>query len=93
MPEDVKEGVLASKIAAHVADLTRGKGVERDLRMSRARKALDWKAMFQEAIDPEKARSYRSRSITSEEEGCSMCGDVCAIRIVAEYLRKAREKR
>jgi phosphomethylpyrimidine synthase len=93
MPEDVKEGVLASKIAAHVADLTRGKGVERDLRMSRARKALDWKAMFQEAIDPEKARSYRSRGITSEEEGCSMCGDVCAIRIVAEYLRKAREKR
>ncbi|MFP4196482.1 MAG: phosphomethylpyrimidine synthase ThiC [Methanomassiliicoccales archaeon] len=87
-PEDVKEGVMASRVAAHVADLTRGRGWDRDLRMSQARKGLDWEGMFREAIDPEKARSYRARGSTAEEEGCSMCGDVCAIKILREYLGK-----
>lgn len=91
-PEDVKEGLIASKIAAHVADLCRGRGWERDNRMAIARKSLNWEAMFRESIDPEKARQYRSRGITAEEEGCSMCGDVCAIRIVAEYLEKVKRK-
>ncbi len=86
--EDVREGLIASKIAAHSADLTRGVGRERDNKMAGARKALDWEQMFAHSIDPEKARTYRSRGITSEEEGCSMCGDVCAIRIVDEYLKK-----
>ena len=56
--------------------------------MSRARKALDWEAMYKEAIDPEKARRYRSRGVTKESDGCSMCGDVCAIKILKEYLKK-----
>jgi phosphomethylpyrimidine synthase len=87
-PQDVKEGVIASKIAAHAADVARGRGRERDLRMSQAREALDWQGMYREAIDPQKAREYRARGTTSESEGCSMCGDVCAIKIVREYLRR-----
>lgn len=86
-PEDVKEGLIASKIAAHAADLALGRGGDRDLRMSQARKDLNWGAMYEEAIDEEKARAYRSRGITNEDEGCSMCGDVCAIKIVNEYLK------
>lgn len=85
--DDVREGLIASKIAAHVGDLCRGIGRERDTRMAEARKALDWETMFDTAIDPEKARRYRSRGDTKEEDGCSMCGDVCAIRIVDRYLK------
>jgi phosphomethylpyrimidine synthase len=87
-PEDVKEGLIASKIAAHAADAARGRGKDRDLRMSQARKALDWEGMFAEALDPEKAREYRARGITPGSEGCSMCGDVCAMKIVKEYLTR-----
>jgi phosphomethylpyrimidine synthase len=86
--EDVKEGLIASKLAAHAADVARGRGLERDLRMAQARKALDWEGMFKEALDPEKARKYRTRGMTKETEGCSMCGDVCAIKILKDYLKK-----
>jgi phosphomethylpyrimidine synthase len=86
--EDVREGLIASKLAAHAADVARGRGKERDLKMSQARKALDWEGMYKEALDPEKARRYRSRGVTKESDGCSMCGDVCAIRILKEYLKK-----
>jgi len=85
---DVREGLIASKIAAHAADVARGRGRDRDLRMSQARKALDWEGMFKEALDPDKARRYRSRGVTKESDGCSMCGDVCAIKILKEYLKK-----
>lgn len=84
--DDVREGLIASKIAAHVGDLCRGLGRDRDTKMAEARKALDWKTMFDLSLDPEKARRYRSRGETKEEDGCSMCGDVCAIKIVDRYL-------
>ena len=87
-PEDVREGLIASKIAAHAADLALGRGWERDDAMARARKDLDWEGMFAQAIDPDKARAYRSRGHNEDAQGCSMCGDVCAIKIVKEYLRK-----
>jgi phosphomethylpyrimidine synthase len=87
-PEDVKEGLIASKIAAHAADVARGKGRQRDDAMALARKNLDWEGMFAQALDPEKARAYRSRGHNEDVEGCSMCGDVCAIKIVKEYLKK-----
>jgi phosphomethylpyrimidine synthase len=87
-PQDVKDGLIASKIAAHAADIARGRGKDRDLRMSQARKALDWDTMYREAIDEKKAREYRARGVTEGSEGCSMCGDVCAIKIVKEYLKK-----
>lgn len=86
--EDVREGLIASKLAAHAADIARGRRRELDLRMAKARKALDWQGMFKEALDPEKARKYRARGITDESEGCSMCGDVCAIKILRDYLKK-----
>lgn len=86
--DDVREGVIASKIAAHVGDLCRGRGRERDTAMAKARKQLDWETMFDVCIDPVKARAYRERGCTEKEEGCSMCGDVCAIKIVGKYLVK-----
>ena len=89
-PEDVKEGLIASKIAAHAADLARGRGRERDDAMALARKNLDWEGMFAQAIDEEKARRYRGRGHDQDTEGCSMCGDVCAIKIVKEHLKKDR---
>lgn len=84
--DDVREGVIASKIAAHVGDLCRGIGRERDDAMARARKALDWGGMYKVCIDEDKARRYRSRGCTEESEGCSMCGDVCAVKIVKMYM-------
>ena len=86
--DDVREGLIASKIAAHVGDLCRGRGRAMDAKMAKARKALDWNTMFEVCIDPEKARRYRSRGCTKEEDGCSMCGDVCAVKIVNKYLVK-----
>lgn len=86
--DDVREGLIASKIAAHVGDLVRGIGRERDSKMAEARKKLDWKAMFELSLDPDKAKRYRERGITKEEDGCSMCGDVCAIKIVDQYMKK-----
>ena len=86
---DVKEGVIASKIAAHAADLAHGKGSKRDDEMAKARKKLDWNAMYGVCLDPEKAKAYRARGCTEEQDGCSMCGDVCAIKIVNQYLTKS----
>ena len=85
---DVREGLIASKIAAHVGDMMRGKNRELDTKMAKARKALDWEAMFDVCLDPEKARKYRERGCTKLEDGCSMCGDVCAVKIVNQYMKK-----
>ncbi len=86
--EDVKEGTIASKIAAHAADVARGLDTHIDREVSQARKDLDWETMFDKVVDPEKAKNYRSERNTSDEEACSMCGDVCAIKIVKKYLEK-----
>jgi len=85
--DDVREGLIASRIAAHAADLVKGVAGarERDERMSRARKRLDWKAQSRWAIDPEKFRSVRKTRRT-DSPACSMCGDFCAMRIVSEFL-------
>lgn len=88
--DDVKEGVIAAKIAAHAGDLSRGLGKDRDDAMARARKALDWEGMYKVCLDEEKARRYRARGCTGASEGCSMCGDVCAVKIVNDYLVKDR---
>jgi len=87
--DDVKEGLIASKIAAHVGDVCRrGRGMSKDNAMADARRALDWEKMFGIALDPDKARKYRERGNTEKNDGCSMCGDVCAIKIVDRYLKK-----
>jgi phosphomethylpyrimidine synthase len=88
--EDVREGVIASRIAAHAGDVARGlEGArEWDDRMSQARKALDWSTMFDLSIDPEKSKRYRSESIPTNGDVCTMCGEFCAMRRVEEALRE-----
>lgn len=87
--EDVKEGVIATMIAAHAADIARGhKGaIQRNLEMSQARKDLDWNKQISLSIDPAKARAYRSSSTPSSDDVCTMCGKFCAIKMVRDYFR------
>ncbi|UCE20344.1 MAG: phosphomethylpyrimidine synthase ThiC [Gemmatimonadota bacterium] len=87
--EDVHQGVIASRIAAHAGDVAKGLPGARDWddRMSQARKALDWKRMFELSIDPEKSKRYRSESDPQDNELCTMCGEYCAMRRVEEALR------
>ncbi|MCK4444068.1 MAG: phosphomethylpyrimidine synthase [Thermoplasmata archaeon] len=85
--EDVKEGVISTKIAAHVADLALGRGWEKDLKMAEARKNLDWNEMFKLVFDPEMAREKRKKMSPKLQDSCSMCGDVCAIRLANELVR------
>jgi len=85
--EDVKEGVIASRIAAHAADIVKGvKGAkEWDEQMSRARKALDWKTQAKLSLDPEISQQVHSK-IPASGATCSMCGKYCAMAIVERYL-------
>ncbi|MDR0925680.1 MAG: phosphomethylpyrimidine synthase ThiC [Hungatella sp.] len=85
---DVKEGIVAARIAAHAADIAKGiRGArEWDHKMSDARKRLDWEAMFQLSIDPEKARRYRAASKPEKEDTCSMCGNFCAMKNMNRIL-------
>ncbi|HOJ49813.1 MAG TPA: phosphomethylpyrimidine synthase ThiC [Spirochaetota bacterium] len=80
--EDVREGVIASKIVSHAIDLIRGnfKAIERNKKMSEARRNLDWDAMFKHVLDPEKAREYREKSKIGEHIECTMCGDFCSVK-------------
>lgn len=80
--DDVREGIMASKIAAHAADIAnRLPGArDRDNAMSTARHKLDWEEMFRLAIDPEKARRYYESTPPAERHTCSMCGKMCAVR-------------
>ncbi len=89
--KDVKEGVIAAKIAAHAADIVKGIDIERDDEMARARKALDWSKQFKLAVDPEKAQEFRKRRPPAlDPEVCGMCGRWCAIKMVDAYLKKVR---
>jgi len=87
-PQDVREGVIVTRIAAHVADLARGRrgAWERDRAMSKARARLNWDTMFRLAIDPEKARKYREESEASGEDFCTMCGEFCAVKALKRIL-------
>lgn len=77
--EDVKEGIVAFKIAAHSANIAKGfkKPLEKDIEMSVARRDLDWEKMISLSVDPEKAREYR---ISFTSDTCSMCGRLCAVK-------------
>jgi phosphomethylpyrimidine synthase len=91
--EDVKEGVIAARIAGHAADIVKGvpSAIEWDLEMAKARENLDWERQFELAIDPEKARRYREeRKPQKDEETCTMCGKLCSIKRVHEYLKKKK---
>ncbi|MEE9591634.1 MAG: phosphomethylpyrimidine synthase ThiC [Thermodesulfobacteriota bacterium] len=81
--EDVKEGVIASKIAAHAADIAKGvKGaLNRDMDMARARKALNWDEQIRLSIDPVRSEAYRESSPPTDKDVCTMCGSLCAIKV------------
>ncbi len=84
----VREGVIAARIGAHAADLAKGlKGAaDWDLKLSRARKNLDWETQLALAIDPERAGEIRKQSNNNSSSGCAMCGKYCAMKIVSQYL-------
>lgn len=85
--EDVKQGVIASRIAAHAGDIVKGvKGArEWDEKMSRARKEFDWATQAELSLDPELSRRVHNK-IPTTEKTCSMCGKYCAMAIVEKYL-------
>jgi phosphomethylpyrimidine synthase len=81
--QDVRDGVIASRIAAHIADIAKGVpgARERDLKMSQCRKNFDWQGQIDVSIDPEKTLALLEKSKSANEEGCSMCGEFCAIKL------------
>ena len=85
---DVKEGIIASKIAAHAADIAKGLpgAREQDDKMAEARHAVEWEEMFKYAIDPEKARTYFESVPPEDRHTCSMCGKMCAVRTTNKIL-------
>ncbi|MBN1289339.1 MAG: phosphomethylpyrimidine synthase ThiC [Actinobacteria bacterium] len=90
--EDVKDGVIVTRIAAHAGDIAKNPGffMEWDNRMSVARKALDWKEQIELSIDPEKTRKIMS-GCKVDETGCTMCGEFCAMKFISSYLKSDLE--
>lgn len=87
--DEVKEGVVAARIAAHAADIVRlgSKAAARDLEMAKARANLDWKKQIESAIDPRKALEIRGRVRLSRPETCSMCSEYCAIKLLKDHFK------
>ena len=85
---DVKEGIIASKIAAHAADIAKGIPHARDIdnKMAQARHRVDWEEMFSLCADPEKARTYFESTPPADRHTCSMCGKMCAVKMTNEIL-------
>jgi len=80
---DVRDGVIAAKIAGHIADIAKGisGAAERDRKMSEARKTFDWQGQVDLSLDPEKTVALLEKSRSANEEGCTMCGEFCAIKL------------
>jgi phosphomethylpyrimidine synthase len=85
--DDVREGLIASKIAAHAADLVKKVegAIEKDLQISKARKSLNWNEQKKHVLDSYKFEEIRKKRKT-KSEACSMCGNFCAMKIVSEFL-------
>jgi phosphomethylpyrimidine synthase len=88
--EDVREGVVASRIAAHAADIAKGvKGaMAKDVQMAKCRKKLNWEGQFALALDPEKARRLRAESGVADHGACTMCGEFCAYKVMDDAMEK-----
>ena len=86
--DDVKQGIVASKIAAHAADIAKGIPHARDIddKMGDARRVLDWEAQWDCALDPETAKAIRADRSPEQEDTCSMCGKFCAVRSMNKAL-------
>ncbi|MBN1382844.1 MAG: phosphomethylpyrimidine synthase ThiC [Deltaproteobacteria bacterium] len=81
--EDVREGIMASRIAAHIADIAKGfpGAEEKDALMAKYRKEFNWQGQVDLSIDPETTKKYLEKSESAQEEGCTMCGEFCAIKL------------
>jgi phosphomethylpyrimidine synthase len=86
-PEDVRQGVIAARIAAHAADIAKGVAGawEWDREMSQARRKLDWARQVELSLDPAQARQVHSQH-TASGAACSMCGSFCAMELIERYL-------
>ena len=86
--EDVKQGIIASKIAAHAADIAKHVPNARDIDdlMADARRTFDWEKQWEYSIDPETAKHIRNSRKPEVEESCSMCGKFCAVRSMNKAL-------
>ncbi len=97
-PDDVKEGVIAARIAVHVGDMVKlnGNVKNQDLKMGIARRDLDWKTQYETAITSDKAKQIRDSRPPLEDDTCTMCGSVCSLKGVREYykddLKESRKK-
>ncbi|MCL4546130.1 MAG: phosphomethylpyrimidine synthase ThiC [Deltaproteobacteria bacterium] len=85
--EDVRNGVIAAKIAAHAGDIAKGvkNAIQKDIQMSNFRKAMNWEGQYNSALDPEKARDMRSAITLKDDKVCSMCSSYCAIKLNASF--------
>jgi len=92
--EDVRDGVIATRIAAHAGDIVKGvKGaIDRDIAMARCRKKLDWEGQFALALDPDKARQLRADSGVADHGACTMCGEFCAYKVMDDAMGKAAKE-
>jgi phosphomethylpyrimidine synthase len=87
-PEEVYEGVMSSRIAAHVGDMIKLKKTrDLDLEMGHARRDLDWTRQFAVAMNPARAQAIRNERMPADTDGCTMCGDYCAIKIVNRHFK------
>lgn len=85
-PEEVYEGVISSRIAAHVGDMVKLGKRDDDLEMGHARRDLDWERQFAVALNPDHARAIRDSRRPADSEACTMCGDYCALKIVSKHF-------
>jgi len=90
-PEDVRIGVKAAQIAAHVGDMVKLGRREQDLKMGISRRDLNWSKMYELAIDPEYARKVRDERYPADSDACTMCGDFCALKVVRENFDFSRQ--
>ncbi len=90
--QDVRDGVIASRIAAHAADIAKGvKGaMDKDIAMAKCRKKLDWEGQFALALDPDKARQLRAESGVADHGACTMCGEFCAYKVMDDAMERQR---
>jgi phosphomethylpyrimidine synthase len=82
--EDVRQGVITARIAAHIGDMIKNKSRTQDLEMGRARRDLDWEKQYTLSVDPDHAKHVRNSRAPHDEEACTMCGDYCALKIVKQ---------
>jgi phosphomethylpyrimidine synthase len=93
--EDVREGVIATRIAAHAADIAKGVpgAYKPDMKLSKLREDRNWTRQLKFALDPVKARKYRRESLPGTDDVCTMCGEYCAIKKVEAFFRKGSSRK